>query len=337
MSSKQLPFDEKNYLKGIERKKSGKNFTYYYIKNKKSVTKKDLNRIKKLGIPPGWIDVWISADPKSSIQVTGLDSKDRKQYRYNETHIHDAEQKKFFRLYDFIKSMPKLEKILNKHKSNKSYSMERVIVSMLTIVKELHMRVGKECYAKTNKSYGVSSLRKIHVKIKGDTLYFKFKGKSNKRVSYTLKNKELKTHIKCLLKLEGDKLFQYIDQEDVIRRVTDTDLNQYIQKHMGEQFTCKDFRTYASNHYFIREILNETKKKPPTDDKSIKKNISNAIKKTAFYLRHTAAISKKSYITEFFVYIYKDNPEYFVKRKDDETNDVLLDLLKKYKRNVLKK
>jgi len=336
-SNKNIPFDKKNYNDGIARRKTKNEFIYYYIKNNRKVGKTVMERIKKLGIPPAWIDVWVSSDTESSIQVTGIDSKNRKQYRYHQDHIKAATQEKFLRLYDFIKAMPKLDKILKKHKKLSQYSFDRVIVSMLTLIKELHMRVGKECYAKTNKSYGVSSLKKTHVKIKGDEIHFKFKGKSNKKLSYVFEDDILKKHIKSLLKLKGEKLFQFIDDDKKIKRVTDTDLNLYIQEYMGDEFTCKDFRTYAANYYFVKSILIETKKRKPINKKTINKNILNAIENTAHYLRHTQAISKKSYITDYFVSLYKTNPKYFSSRKNKDTDTILLSLLRKYKKEIMTK
>ena len=267
-------FEEKNYLKGIGRNKVGKGngFFYYYLKNNNPVTKDDLSRIIKLKIPPAWEKVWVSGDSKSPIQAIGYDQKKRKQYRYHESHIQNAEKEKFLRMYNFIKSIPKLDKIMKYHKNKHPYNKDRVITSMLFVVKKIHMRVGKECYAKINKSYGVSSLKKTHVKIQGGRVTFRFKGKSNKRLSYTIVNKTLAHHINLLKKLSGDKIFQYISEDDKIYRVTDKDLNEYIQLYMGKQFTCKDFRTYAANYYFVKSLLSETRDSVPNSAKKISQN-----------------------------------------------------------------
>ena len=325
-----------NNSDGINRVKIKKGFIYYYINNNKPVSDNKLKRINKLKIPPAWINVWISSNPSSSIQATGIDSKGRKQYRYHEQHIKKAEKKKFLRLFDFIKSIPKLNMKMKIHFNKKHiYSKERVIVTMLYIIKAVHMRVGKECYAKTNKSYGITSLKKKHSSFIKDKIIFKFKGKSNKRLYYSINNKNIIKHIKILLKLSGEKLFQYIDGKNNVRRVTDTDLNKYIQKYMGKQFTCKDFRTYASNMYFVKSLLKETIKRNPKNKKSIKKNIKNAFNKTAFYLKHTKAISKKSYVMNFTTNMYENNPKYFIKRKYEDPTIVLLNILKLYKKKVL--
>lgn len=333
--SRNLSFDEVNYEDGITRKSNGDKFEYYYIKTGKHVTQKDQERINKLKIPPAWEDVWISGDASTDIQATGIDIKGRKQYRYHEIHIEKAEQKKFLKMYDFILLIPKLEKIMDEDEKLSPYNKDRVIVSMLTIIKKLHMRVGKEVYARENKSYGVSSLKKIHMQFEGNKIMFRFKGKSNKRLFYSIEDKTLKDHLKLLLKLEGDKLFQYIDENNKVRKVTDTDLNQYIQMYMGDQFSAKDFRTYAANNYFIKSLLEETKKRVPKTQKVIKKNILTALKRTAFYLRHTKAISKKSYVMNFIIDLYQTNPEYFVDKKNDDPTDVLIDIIGKYKQHIL--
>jgi len=327
-------YDIRNYKDGIFRKRINDKFIYYYITNEKEVTDKDYSRIKKLGIPPAWENVWISVDAKSKIQAVGIDIKGRKQYRYHTDHIELAEKQKFVRLLDFIKALPALENYMKLHNKLGIYEKNRVISTMLNIVKLTYMRVGKEQYARENKSYGISSLKKTHMKITSDTINFNFKGKSNQRLNYTLKNPELKSHLQILEKLEGEKLFQYIDIENKIKRITDKDINEYIQMFMGKDFSIKDFRTYAANYHFINALLGETKKRLPKDDKSKKTNILKALKKTAKYLKHTKAISKKSYVMNFMIELYIDNPNYFIEKKYYDTDEVLLDLLKLYKKSI---
>jgi DNA topoisomerase I len=336
IGGERVSHDIKYYNEGISRKKVGDTFIYYYIKTQKEVSKSDLARIHNLKLPPAWTDLWISTDPEASIQAIGIDVKGRKQYKYHETHIQEAEKEKFLRLFNFIKAIPNLEKIIQVHSKLHNYHKNRVIVTMLSLVKELHMRVGKEQYARENKSYGISSLKKKHMKIIGDLITFRFKGKSSQRLFYSIRDDELKSHLQILLKLEGDKLFQYIDDNNKIRKVTDTDLNDYIQTYMGYEFSIKDFRTYGANYYFTRAILSETSKRRPVNEKSKKKNILRALKTTAHYLKHTKAISKKSYVMNFTIEMYQNNPEWFIDRKNMAPNDVLLDILKQYKKNILR-
>ena len=327
-------YDIRNYKDGIFRKKINDKFKYFYIKNNKEITIFDIERIKKLGIPPAWENLWVSNDPKSKIQAVGIDSKGRKQYRYHNDYIEIAEKKKFIRLYDFIKALPTLELNIDKHSKLNIYNKFKVITTMLKIIKLTYMRVGKEQYARENKSYGISSLKKSHMQINGDIIKFNFKGKSNQRLNYVLINHEIKNHLQILEKLEGDKLFQYIDEDNKVKKITDCDINDYIQEFMGKDFSVKDFRTYAANFHFINSLLTETKKRLPKNEKIKKKNIVKSLKKTAKFLKHTKSISKKSYVMNFIIELYMNNPSYFISKKYDDTNNILLDLLKLYKKSI---
>lgn len=347
LGSRAISFDEKQKKKkkGIYRieykdnKDIDKNnkpkikFNYYYLHNNLPISEKDLERIKKLGIPPAYKDVWISDDPNSKIQATGIDSKGRKQYRYTAIHILKANENKFLRLYKFIKAIPKLNDIMNKDINGLLYSKNRGISIMLNIIKELNIRVGKEYYAQTNKSYGITSLKKSHIKIDENKLIakFNFKAKSNKQVQYTLNNKELVKELILLMKLEGEKIFQYKTENNNYLRITDVDLNNYIQINMGKEFTCKDFRTYAANYYFIKALLKETKNRNPINLKIAKKNLNLAQENTAYYLRHTKSISKKSYTMELIRNMYLNESQYFILNKNKQPLTILLEILKIYK------
>jgi DNA topoisomerase-1 len=320
---------------GIVRLSSTDGFIYRYLRNGRDVQKREQTRIERLGIPPGWSDVWISDKPDASIQAIGLDSKGRKQYMYNHIHVATAEREKFLRLKSFIRAMPRLERALSRDEKLPAYARERVIVTMLTLVRLLHIRVGKEQYARQNHSYGVSSLEKKHLTMTGEVIKLRFMGKSRQRLSYTFRNPAIRAHLRALLRLEGAKLFQYIDIEDNVRRVTDGDLNEYIQQHMGTDFTVKDFRTYAANYHFINELLHQTLIRVPMTAKRINKNIRNAVERTARYLRHTRSISKKSYIMNFVVDLYRNDPEYFIANKNRDVNTVLLGLLTLYQREIM--
>jgi DNA topoisomerase-1 len=334
-----MSYDIKHYKQGIGRKKKGKNFLYYYIDSGKEVSKKDLERIQTLKIPPNWTDVWISKDPQSAIQAVGMDSKGRKQYRYHQVHIEKADKEKFLRMYYFIKDIPKLDKIIAHDNQLPMYDKRRVISLMLQLIEGYQMRVGKEVYARQNRSYGISSLRKKHVKIGPGVIYLRFKGKSGQYLHFTIRNQFYVDSIRMLMKLEGDNLFQYITTDpygnEKIMKVNDRDLNKYLQENMGPEYTIKDFRTYGANVYFIKALLNETKRHTPRDRKTIKKNIMNAIKSTANKLKHTGTVSKKSYVMNFALELYQNNPEFFVEHKDDDYVQLLLIILTFYKKHIL--
>ena len=351
LKKREVAFDDKqkSKKKGIYRvkyedkndlDKAGKpkiKFNYFYIKDNKPVSDEDQLRINKLGLAPAYTNVWVSDDPTTKIQATGIDAKGRKQYRYTQSHVSESSINKFLRLYKFIKAMPKLNNAMKIDIESELYSKNRGICVMLNIVQELNMRVGKECYAKINKSYGISSLKKSHIKINEEKLIatFNFKAKSNKHVQYTLNNKDLVKEIILLLKLEGEKLFQYKNGNNILR-ITDVDLNQYIQKNIGKDFTVKDFRTYAANFYFIKALLKETKNRNPVTQKIAKKNLSLAQENTAFYLRHTKSISKKSYTMELIRDMYLNDSNFFILNKNKLPLTILLEILKKYKEKLKK-
>lgn len=329
-----VKYEDKNDLdkKGIPKTK----FKYFHMSDNRPVTSEEQVRINKLGLAPAYENVWVSDDVNSKIQATGMDAKGRKQYRYTQIHVEEAGVEKFLRLYKFIKLIPKLDKAMDDDLNGPDFTKNKTISIMLGIVKELNMRVGKECYAKTNKSYGVSSLKKSHVKIDEEKLIakFNFKAKSNKQVQYTLENADIVKQLIPLMSLEGEKLFQYKSDSSNILRATDVDLNQYIQERIGKDFSCKDFRTYAANFYFIKALLKETKKRNPVTQKIAKKNISLAQENTAYYLRHTKSISKKSYTMDLIRDIYMNESDFFIENKNKQPLTILLEVLKIFKDKI---
>jgi DNA topoisomerase-1 len=334
-----MSYDERHYEDGIYRQRNGSTFEYYYINNDEKVSNKDIERIKGLKIPPAWIEVWIARDPSSAIQAIGRDSRGRKQYRYNRIHIEEADHKKFIRLRNFIKQLPPFNKILMEHSKLPMYEKNRITSLMIRIVQDHNLRLGKNIYARTNKSYGISSLRKRHVTIYNNTVILKFMGKSKQKLHYTISNPFYVKSIRMLMKLDGDRLFQYVTTtpggREKVSNICDADLNKYIQEHMSSDFSIKDFRTHGANYYFIKSLLSETRKRAPKNRKVIKKNLSNAIKSTARQLKHTGAVSRKSYILEFAIELYQNTPEFFVEKKNEDPNIVLLLLLKTYQKNMI--
>ncbi len=329
-----VKYEDKNDLD--KNKKPKIKFKYFHLTNDKPVSAEEQIRINKLGLAPAYEDVWVSDDPNSKIQATGIDAKGRKQYRYTQSHVSGANIDKFLRLYKFIKVIHKLNEAMDLDIKGELYSKNRTIAIMLNIVKELNIRVGKECYAKTNKSYGISSMKKSHIKIDESKLIakFNFKAKSNKQVQYTLTNKEIVQELIYLNKLDGEKMFQYKNTLNDIIKVSDVDLNQYIQSNIGKEFSCKDFRTYAANFYFVKALIKETRNRNPTDQKTAKKNLSLAQENTAYYLRHTKSISKKSYTMDLIRDTYMTNPDYFIQNKNKQPLTILIELLKMFKEKI---
>lgn len=342
-----MSYDEKNYSNGISRVLIDPNipnvFRYYYNDNPtQPVSEADLMRIKRLALPPAWTNVWISQDPNDHIQAMGKDTKGRKQYKYHQSHIDTAIKLKFTRLQRFISSLKQLVRVLNRDKKLPYYSKNKIAGSMVMMIQRYHFRIGKEVYARTNKSYGISSLRKKHVHIKNGDIYLRFKGKSNQNLTYKITDAYFVGVIMKLLDLPGDKLFQYVDDDEAkIKGITEVDLNHYIQSAIGNQFTIKDFRTLGSNLYYIQALLDITKKttktrKQPSSDvpilsqKQIKDNLKQALLKTSNHLKHTANVAKKSYVMAMIVELYQTNPAYFIINQDKTADELLSELLELY-------
>ena len=335
-----LSHDKENLDKGMYRIKKGDIYIYYYYKNNKEANDNDKNRIKRLNVGKEWTEVWVSNDPKNEIQCIGIDKQGKKQYMYSQEHVEFVEREKFLRILKFAKKLDLINSAWEKHSNFPKYSKEKVISTILYLLKTLYLRVGKDMYARLNDSYGASSLKKKHVKIVGNNIELQFNAKSHQNVSYPITKSNIVTHIKELMKLDGKKLFMYIDadDDDKLKQVTYMDTNRYIQEHMKDVFYNKDFRTYAANYNFIRRLVRETHENNPivdgkVDKSIVRQNIKTAVHEAASLLKHTESISKKAYIASFIVTNYKENPKIFDKYYGHHL-ELLLSLFEKYKKQV---
>lgn len=327
---KLLSYDEKHYNTGIIRIKNKEKFEYVYTKNNKPILKKDLMRILELKIPPNWNYVWISGVPTSEIQVIGIDGKNKKQYIYSQEHKNKATINKFKNLITFIKLLPKLKNIIKEHSKLNDFSKKKVMSTMIKIILLSGIRAGKEFHAKLNKSYGICSLRKKHVKLKNGKVYLHFKGKSNIEHSHIIDNIEIHNHLKNLLKLKisdknDDKLFLYIDKiTKKIKKADEHDLNKYLHKYLDKNIVIKDLRTYLVNYLLVENLLNNTN---VNKKNNIKKNIINSINKTADFIQHTSSICKKSYIHPKIINKYIADIDFFINNKHEDPLKVLSKIL----------
>lgn len=338
-------FDEKNYDKGILRKclnpevenPKDMKFEYVYTKDNKEVKdSKTLERISELKIPYTWGYVWISNDPKTPIQVIGHDRSGKKQYLYNKEHRKVLVKHKFGNLNLLVGLIDKLYDLIQKAKSESKgnpYDKHYILSTIIKIILLTGMRAGKEFYARTSETYGITSLRCKHVNIKDDYIIFKFKGKSNIIHEHKITDKEIVEHIKALKKLcknEDDKLFNY-KKAGEIKKIDEFTLNNYLHKYLHPKIVIKDLRTYLVNFILIQNIQKEIKKtkvNKDTKENVLKKIIRNSIKKTAEYIQHTVSVSKKNYVDPRVVKLFIDKPEYFNKHINDRPSDILLDIVK---------
>ncbi len=331
IGGKVLSYDEKNYENGILRKGTKDNFKYYYIKNNKEVTKKDLERINALKIPPMWDYCWISADPNSEIQVIGHDSVGRKQYLYTQAFKDKMVSKRFNNLKLFVELLPQTISILNKHQSIKQPLDKNKVLSTITkIILLTGIRAGKEFYVRTNKSYGITSLRKKHVKLTPpNKITFTFIGKRGIHHTHKITNQDIYNELYILLDRNKtfDKLFVYEDKEDnKLIKIDEFVLNDYLHEYIHPDIVIKDLRTYVVNYSLISNLLKSCKVKEYTE-KELKKIVKQAIKDTAEFIQHTPAICKKSYVNPIIINKFMTNYSYFYKNKTKDPYDLLKEIL----------
>lgn len=302
----------------IYRKSKGKQWVYYY-NNKLITNPKKLERIRKLCIPPMWINVEINSNPSDKVQAMGIDKKGRKQYIYHDTWIKNSSDQKYLRMAQFIKAIPKLLKKLQQDYRLDDDNKLKILAIMVKIIKMIHIRIGSDIYAKENKSYGLTTLEKRHVIIENDNLcIFKFKGKSGIDHKLSLRDKMIKDTLKYLLKIKGNYLFQY-KQNNIIYKISSKCVNNYINSIMGKNFTAKDFRTYGANYNFLKYLMKCDLGKSKKDHQY---NIKKALHFSSKKLGNTETICKKSYVMKFLIDKYYENPEEFhnIKKKSNENN-----------------
>src|SRR5215203_2838166 len=240
-----------NKTEGIQRKKKGEGFIYIYD-DKPLKDKEQLERIKKLAIPPAWTNVWICADENGHIQATGFDIRNRKQYRYHPHWNILRNETKFHHLYEFGKLLPSLRLKLEEDLSKKELCEEKVIATVISLMERTYIRVGNDGYEKLYGSYGLTTLKDRHVTIQGDKLAFSFKGKKGIFQNVSIRNRRLSRMVKACRDIPGKELFQYFDAEGNRKTIHSGMVNKYIKEATGGDFSAKDFRTWAGTLDILR-------------------------------------------------------------------------------------
>jgi DNA topoisomerase I len=278
---------------GIRRKRAGRAFRYLDAAGRPIRDKAAIRRIKSLAIPPAWTDVWICADPRGHLQATGRDARGRKQYRYHARWREIRDAVKYDRMLAFAAALPKIRRRTDDDLERPGMPREKVLAAIVRLLEETRIRVGNEEYRKENGSFGLTTLRNRHVDVIGSEVRFSFKGKSGKLHRLTLEDRRLARIIRRCLDIPGQELFQYVDQEGEARPVGSEDVNDYLREISGEDFTAKDFRTWAGTILAAR-FLRGMMASPGT--RGAKKQLVKAIARVADELGNTPAVCKKGYI-----------------------------------------
>lgn len=288
---------------GIVRKRTRGRFVYISPKGRAVRDERLITRIKKLAIPPAWEDVWIAPFDNAHLQATGRDARGRKQYRYHERWRQVRDATKFDRLVRFGGKLPALRRKLRADLARPGMPREKILAAMARILETTFIRAGNEEYARTNRSYGLASLRNHHAKVRGQQIYFEFVGKGGKRHSITVKDRRLARIIRKCRELPGQLLFEYVAEDGSLQAVASSDLNQYIKEATGEDFTAKDFRTWAAT-VLAAEALGELG--PAGSKAEAKRKITAALEHVSNRLGNTVSICRKCYVHPAVLECYID-------------------------------
>jgi DNA topoisomerase-1 len=290
---------------GIRRLGNPKRGFRYQSQNGR-LTKADLERIDKLRIPPAWVDVAINPAAKGRVQAVGRDAAGRWQYLYHEDHTRVQDLRKFERLAKFAQALPKMRATIRRHLRQPGLGQERVLAAVLRILSTCYMRPGSEVYASEHGSYGIATLRRKHVTVKGDLIAFDFPGKSGVRQQRQLRDRQVARVIRSTLKLPGFNIFKFENGNGEAVVVTRRHINDYIKEVMGESFSAKDFRTWAGTLVCACALARDGKDVPvPTSVTGIKKKIVAAIKETAEVLGNTPAVCRSSYVCPEIIHSFE--------------------------------
>jgi DNA topoisomerase-1 len=288
---------------GYTRKRKGEDFEYFDTEGKPIRDEPRVLRIKRLAIPPAWTDVWICPSPNCHIQATGRDARRRKQYKYHERWREVRDENKYERIALFAAKLPKIRKRIEEDLKLMGFPRNKVLATVVHLLERTFIRVGNEEYARENKSFGLTTMQDRHVDIDGAELRFHFRGKSGIMHEVPIKDRRIARLVSKLQDLPGQDLFQYLDESGERHDVTSQDVNEYLREITGEDFSAKDFRTWAGT-VLAAIALNqvgefETKKQA-------KANVKTAISAVAKMLGNTPAICRKCYIHPAVLESYLD-------------------------------
>ena len=278
---------------GIRRLKSGNGFRYVGANGRAIRDRKTLERIRKLAIPPAWTDVWICPDANGHIQAVGRDQRKRKQYRYHAHYRAERDDVKFERIVAFAKALPRIRRTVARDLSARGLSRRKVLAAVLRLLETSLIRVGNDEYAKQNGSFGLTTLQDRHASTGSDLIRFCFRGKSGKPHEIDVRDRRLARIVKQCQDLPGQELFQYLDEDGNVRDVRSNDVNEYMREVAGDEFSAKDFRTWAGT---VLAAMALREFEAFDSQASAKRNVMSAIRRVAEKLGNTPAVCRKCYV-----------------------------------------
>lgn len=290
-------------LPGIARKTGRHGFRYVDHDGKPLRDAEELARIRSLAIPPAWTDVWICRWRNGHLQATGRDARGRKQYRYHAQWHRVRDEAKYERLHAFGMALPALRERIDAALALPGLPRDKVLAAIVHLLQVTLMRIGNREYARDNNSFGMTTLRKKHVRVDGSHIRFEFRGKSGVRHSIRLQDRRLARIIARTRELPGQELFQYVDDAGQRHAIGSSDVNDYLRAATGEEYTAKDFRTWAGT-VLAAAMLRECE--PCVSQSQGKQQVAQAIAMVAQRLGNTPAVCRKCYVHPEVIEAYLD-------------------------------
>jgi DNA topoisomerase I len=278
---------------GITRKRVGTGWAYYLPDGGRITDRRERRRINSLAIPPAWTQVWICPDPDGHIQATARDARGRKQYRYHPAYRDARDHSKFRHMLEFSEVLPLLRSRIEHDLRAPDHSRRQLLATVVRLLDRTLIRVGNDEYARENKSFGLTTLRRRHVRVDGEILSFTFRGKSKVEHSITLEDPRLARIIQRCQDLPGHELFQYLDAKRKRQSISSDDVNSYLRELTGRDVTAKDFRTWGGTMLAAVELRAMA---AAASRREADRNILRAVDAVAERLGNTRAVCRKYYV-----------------------------------------
>jgi DNA topoisomerase I len=296
---------------GISRIAAGKGFYYRHADARRVSEPEVLERIRSLVIPPAWTDVWICRDPRGHVQASGRDARGRKQYIYHPRFREVREGTKFHRMLLFGESLPAIRRRVDEDLQRPLLSRERILATLVTLLETTLIRVGNEEYARTNDSYGLTTLQNQHAAVDGTRIRLEFRAKSGKPCMLDIADRRIANVVRRCQDLPGQHLFGWKNGDGTVHDVGSSEVNDYLREISGHDFTAKDFRTWGATVLAFVALRECEDCDSPTQ---AKRNVAAAIKSVAQKLNNTATVTRKSYVHPAVIDTYLDEAARYLLR-----------------------
>ncbi|MFL6736338.1 MAG: DNA topoisomerase IB [Sphingomonas sp.] len=285
---------------GISRKRTGRYWAYFDAEGNRVRDRDEIDRLNSVALPPAYENAWFCADPNGHLQATGIDARGRKQYRYHADFRAKRESAKYEGLLEFGKALPRIRRRVEQDLKRRNLTRETVLAAIVRLLDTEHIRIGNESYARENKSFGATTLRRRHLKRTGHGLLMRFTGKHGIVHEVKITDTNLKRICKRCQELPGQMLFQYVNGDGEPKPITSSDVNDYIKEACGADFTAKHFRTWSASVIACEQMLEKREHARIT--------VKTVVEPVAQALGNTPAISRKSYVHPKLLEAVKDDP-----------------------------